>query len=185
MKKYLPILILAVASSVSMADGYRCPPTNSAAGGWSPAECQQTDLANSHVSSGYACPAESSTAGGWVPIECTFGKKVCADCGVVESVNTIEIEDASGLGAATGAVAGGLLGNQIGKGNGKTLATLLGAVGGGVAGHYGEKYLRKKTRWDIVVLMEDGTHRTVSYQAAPDFKAGDKVKVTGNSLSKN
>ncbi len=142
-------------------------------------------LASSAAWAGYACPPESSTSGGWTPLECVQAKKpVCADCGTVESVNMVETEDASGLGAVAGAVAGGVLGNQVGKGKGKTLATVIGAVGGGVAGHYGEKYLRKKTRWDVVVLMEEGTHRTVSYDEAPDLKAGDKVKVNGNSLTR-
>jgi outer membrane lipoprotein SlyB len=134
---------------------------------------------------GYQCPANTSTGGGWVPPECVQTQHpVCADCGTVEAVNTVETDEASGLGAVAGAVAGGVRGNQVGKGKGKTLATVLGAVGGGVAGHYGEKYLRKKTRWDVVVLMEDNTHRTVSFDQAPDYKPGDKVKVRGNSLSR-
>lgn len=142
-------------------------------------------LASSVASAAYSCPAENSSAGGWTPPECVSAKKaVCADCGTVEAINVVETEDASGLGAVAGAVAGGVLGNQVGKGKGKTLATVLGAVGGGVAGHYGEKYLRKKTRWDVVVLMEDSTHRTVSFEAAPEFKAGDKVKVSGTSLTR-
>lgn len=142
-------------------------------------------LASSAATAGYSCPAENSSAGGWLPLECVPAKKaVCADCGTVEVVNVVEVEDASGLGAVAGAVAGGVLGNQVGKGRGKTLATVLGAVGGGVAGHYGEKYLRKKTRWDVVVLMEEGTHRTISFDAAPEFRTGDKVKVNGDSLTR-
>lgn len=137
------------------------------------------------VFAGYACPPESSSSGGWLPPECVVAKKaICADCGVVEAVNVVETDDASGLGAAAGAVAGGLLGNQVGKGKGKTLSTVIGAVGGGVAGHYGEKYLRKKTRWDVVVIMEDGTHRTMSYDADPNFIVGEKVQVNGGNLSK-
>jgi outer membrane lipoprotein SlyB len=134
---------------------------------------------------GYKCPAENNTSGGWLPPECVQAKKaICVDCGTVEAVNVVEAEDESGLGVAAGAVAGGVLGNQIGKGKKRALATVIGAVGGGVAGHYGEKYLRKKTRWDVVVLMEDSTHRTVSFEAAPEFKQGDKVKVSGGSLTK-
>ncbi|GBG13356.1 uncharacterized protein NMK_0902 [Novimethylophilus kurashikiensis] len=142
-------------------------------------------LIGTNAVAAYQCPASNTTGGGWTPPECVqMQKPVCADCGTVEAVNTVETEDASGLGAVAGAVAGGVLGNQVGKGKGKTLATVLGAVGGGVAGHYGEKYLRKKTRWDVVVLMEDNTHRTVSFDQAPDYKQGDKVKVSGNSLSR-
>lgn len=128
----------------------------------------------------YACPSASDTRGGWTPPSCAQPVK-CPDCGVVESINLVK--DASGLGAAAGAVAGGLLGNKVGKGKGRTLATIAGAVGGGVAGHYGEKYLRK--RWDVVVKLEDGTHKTVSYDKEPDFAVGDNVKVVDNGLVKN
>ena len=144
-----------------------------------------TIMASTSAFAGYACPPAGNTAGGWTPPECVPAQKaLCADCGTVEAVNMVETEDASGLGAAAGAVAGGILGSQVGKGKGKTLATIVGAVGGGVAGHYGEKMLRKKTRWDVIVLMEDGTHRTVSFDADPGYQAGNKVKVSANSLTR-
>lgn len=130
----------------------------------------------------YACPPASDKRGGWVPEACV--QAICADCGVVESVTKTDVDaDASGLGAAAGAVAGGLIGNQIGKGKGRTLATVIGAVGGGVAGHYGEKKLRGKTRWDVVVVMEDGSRRTLGFDQEPAYRAGDKVKVSGDTLS--
>jgi outer membrane lipoprotein SlyB len=132
---------------------------------------------------GYACPPSDSKAGGWTPPECLQAhKELCADCGTVEVVNVVQTDETSGLGAVAGAVVGGVLGNQVGKGKGKTLATVVGAVGGGVAGHYGEKMLRKKDRWDVIVLMEDGTHRTVSFDADPGYKDGDKVRLSGGSL---
>lgn len=125
----------------------------------------------------YACPSASDTRGGWIPPSCAQ-PVACSNCGVIESINLVK--DASGLGAAAGAVAGGLLGNQVGKGKGRTLATIAGAVGGGVAGHYGEKYLRK--RWDVVVKLDDGTHKTVSFDTEPGYAVGDKVKVVNNTL---
>lgn len=143
-------------------------------------------LASANAGAAYNCPSGSSTGGGWTPPECTqVASVVCADCGTVDSINAVETEDASGLGAAAGAVAGGLLGNQVGKGKGRTLSTIVGAVGGGVAGHYGEKHLRKKTRWDVIVLMEDGSRRSVSFDADPGFQAGDKVKVSSGSLTRH
>lgn len=101
-------------------------------------------------------------------------------------MNEIENEKTTGLGAVSGAVAGGVLGNQVGKskGKGRTLATLIGAVGGGVAGHYGEKYIGKKNTWEVVILMEDGSQKTISFDAAPDYAPGDKVKVSGDNLTK-
>ena len=88
--------------------------------------------ATTQAYAGYNCPAASSTGGGWTPPECTQAASVvCADCGTVDQVSMIEVEDASGLGAAAGAVAGGLLGNQIGGGTGKKVATVAGAAAGG------------------------------------------------------
>lgn len=142
-------------------------------------------LASSLAMAAYTCPAGNVTGGGWTPPECTQAAPVaCPDCGTVESVNIVETEDASGLGAAAGAVAGGLLGNQVGKGKGRTLSTIVGAVGGGVAGHYGEKYLRKKNRWDVIVVMQDNSRRSISFDADPNYKAGDKVKVGGGTLTR-
>jgi len=131
------------------------------------------------------CPAPSDTGGGWVPPVCVQAQPACPDCGVVEAVNVVETDEASGLGAAAGAVAGGVLGHQVGKGKGKTLATIIGAVGGGVGGHYAEKMLRKKTRWDVIVRLDDGSHKTVSYETEPEFRSGDKVKVVGGALVRN
>ncbi len=179
--------ILALTSSVVLANGYNCPAPNSPGGGWIPLECQQAGhiAATPVFSGGYSCPPVNSNAGGWLPPECVLhNEALCVECGTVEAVNVVEIGDASGLGAVAGAVAGGVLGNQVGKGKGRTLATILGAVGGGAAGHYGEKYLRKKNRWDVVILMEEGTHRTISFDADPGYKPGEKVKVHGNNLTR-
>jgi outer membrane lipoprotein SlyB len=142
-------------------------------------------LAGTHAHAEYACPALEDARGGWLPPTCATKPAACKDCGTVESVNMVETDEASGVGAVAGAVAGGLLGNQVGKGRGRTLATIAGAVGGGVAGHYGEKYLRKKTRWDVTVLMDDGSRRTVPFDADPGFRVGDKVKMNGNVITRN
>ena len=180
-------LILFSASSAAFAE-YACPAASSTGGGWSPPECSQTQTqtpAQSQApaqSGGYSCPAADNTSGGWTPLECSPRQVACADCGTVESVNKVETEEATGLGAVAGAVAGGLLGHQVGKGKGKTLATVVGAVAGGVGGHYGEKLLRKKTRWDVIVLMQDATHRLLSFDNEPGYKAGDKVKINGTNL---
>lgn len=108
---------------------------------------------------------------------------VCADCGVVESVRTVKAPaDPSGLGAAAGGVVGGLLGNQVGKGSGRTIATLIGIAGGAYAGHQVEKTQRTSTRWEVGVRMENGEHRTVTLDAEPVWRTGDKVRLQGNRL---
>ncbi|MGZ5786877.1 MAG: glycine zipper 2TM domain-containing protein, partial [Ramlibacter sp.] len=69
-------------------------------------------------------------------------QEVCRNCGVVESVTTVQREGKTrGIagtkvtpGMAIGGVVGGVLGNQIGSGNGRAATTVLGAAGGAYAG---------------------------------------------------
>lgn len=108
---------------------------------------------------------------------------VCADCGLVESVREVKAAaDPSGLGAAAGGVVGGLLGNQVGKGSGRTIATLIGIAGGAYAGHQVEKTQRTTSRWEVGVRMENGEYRTVTLDAEPVWRTGDKVRLQGNRL---
>jgi outer membrane lipoprotein SlyB len=108
---------------------------------------------------------------------------VCADCGLVESVREVKASaDPSGVGAAAGGVVGGLLGNQVGKGSGRTIATLIGIAGGAYAGHQVEKTQRTSSRWEVGVRMENGEYRTVTLDAEPVWRTGDKVRLQGNRL---
>ena len=89
------------------------------------------------------------------------------------------------LGAIAGGVAGAALGNQIGKGDGNTAATVIGAVGGAVAGREVEKRVRSNTVYDVVVKLNDTSSKTVRFESDPGFKAGSKVKVSGDTLVVN
>lgn len=129
----------------------------------------------------YNCPPATSKAGGWLPPECQ--NNLSGDEGVIEAINKTESGDASGVGAVAGAVAGGVIGNMASKKK-KTLSTVIGAVAGGVAGHYGEKYLKKTAHWEVVVKLNSGTTQTFKLDAEPDFKVGDAVKVSGESVYK-
>ena len=105
----------------------------------------------------------------------------CAQCGVVESVQTVKVKgEASGVGAVAGGVLGGVVGNQFGGGNGRTAMTVLGAVGGGVAGHEIEKNVKAKTVYSVRVRMDDGSLRTLQQSQAP--AVGARVKVDGSTL---
>jgi outer membrane lipoprotein SlyB len=102
----------------------------------------------------------------------------CFNCGVVQSVNVVEVEGkGSGIGVVTGGVLGGLLGNQVGQGNGKTVATVVGAAGGAYAGNKVEKNINKVKAYDIVVRMHDGGTRTFHQNTDPGLASGDKVKI--------
>ena len=90
--------------------------------------------------------------------------------------------DGSALGAVAGGAAGAVVGHQFGRGTGKDLLTIAGAIGGAFAGHEIEKNVRKKTRYEISVRMEDGSLRTVSQDAAPGWQIGDRVKIVNNQV---
>jgi outer membrane lipoprotein SlyB len=112
-------------------------------------------------------------------------KSVCANCGVVVSINPVEKEGkGSGLGVIAGGVLGGLLGNQVGDGTGRDLATIAGAVGGAVAGNKIEKNAKKATSYDIVVRMDDGKMRTFNQAEEPSLAIDQKVKIENDTIVK-
>ena len=109
---------------------------------------------------------------------------ICADCGKVEGVRTVEqAAKPSGVGVLAGAAIGGLLGNQVGGGSGKTLATVAGAVGGGYAGNEIEKRTRKSVTYEVDVRMENGERKSFAYEAQPNWRAGDPVRVVNGTLA--
>ncbi|HKR45862.1 MAG TPA: glycine zipper 2TM domain-containing protein, partial [Paraburkholderia sp.] len=113
-------------------------------------------------------------------------RPVAADpnAGEVVAINTVqEPEPTTGLGAVGGAVAGGLLGNQVGGGRGRVLATIAGAVGGGLAGNGIEHAVRKATSYQVQVRMKDGSYRNFNYSTQPPVQVGERVHVSGDSLS--
>jgi outer membrane lipoprotein SlyB len=106
------------------------------------------------------------------------------NAGEVVAVNAVqESEPTTGLGAVGGAVAGGLLGNQVGGGRGRVLATIAGAVGGGLAGNGIEHAVRKATTYQVQVRMQDGSYRNFTYSTRPTVQVGERVHVSGDSLT--
>ena len=106
---------------------------------------------------------------------------ICADCGVVVSVRSVQKKgDGTGLGAVAGGVVGGALGNQMGKGSGRSAMTVLGAVGGGFAGHEIEKRARSEVVYEVRVRMDDGRMRTLQQRNAP--AVGTRVELEGSVL---
>jgi len=112
--------------------------------------------------------------------------KYCVNCGVVESINVVEVAgEGSYVGKIAGGVVGALIGSQIGKGRGTTAAEIAGAVGGAVAGDAIEKRVKKTKHYDVIVRLQNGGTQTISYAAEPAFKVGDKVRVEGGTLVLN
>jgi outer membrane lipoprotein SlyB len=110
-------------------------------------------------------------------------KTYCASCGTVTSIEQIKVQGhGTGLGAVGGAVAGGVVGNQFGGGSGRTAMTVLGVVGGGLAGNEVEKKVRSSTEYRVYVRTEDGRSRYFTYQQAPPFRDGDRVRIQNGTL---
>jgi len=108
---------------------------------------------------------------------------VCVDCGVVQSIQPIEVKgEASGAGAVLGGVAGMVVGHQMGEGKGKTLAKVVGAAGGAYAGHQAEKNIKKIYEYQVAVRMNDGSYRTVTLPNADGLNTGLRVRVVGNNI---
>lgn len=111
---------------------------------------------------------------------------VCADCGVIESINTVEVKgEATGAGAIAGAVGGLIVGNQIGSGRGKTLAKVAGAAGGAYAGHQIEKNVRKIVQYQLALRMDDGSRRTVTQANGDGLTAGSRVRLMDGMVVPN
>ena len=127
----------------------------------------------------------SSTAGGTVAGSGP-GRNVaavCNNCGTVTSVRTVKQQGEAGLiGPIAGGALGGLAGSQIGGGSGKSIATVVGAVGGAVVGTEVERRQKSTTSYVVGVRLNDGTTREFTFQSAPGFNQGDRVKVVDGSL---
>ncbi len=109
--------------------------------------------------------------------------RYCANCGVVESVNAVEVKGDGGyVGKIAGGVIGGLLGNQVGGGRGQDVMTVVGVVGGAMAGNEIEKRRNKTVHYDVVTRLQGGGVQTVTYATEPPFRVGDKVRVENGVL---
>ncbi len=117
------------------------------------------------------------------PVAKPAAARVCTECGVIDAINAQDHKGAgTGIGAVGGAVVGGLIGNQIGSGRGNTAATVVGAVGGAVAGNEVEKRVKSTKDYKVSVRMDDGTFQSFTFDAAPPYAVGDKVKVIDGKL---
>jgi outer membrane lipoprotein SlyB len=112
--------------------------------------------------------------------------RACANCGVVEAINLVDVKGpGSYLGLIAGGVAGAVLGSQVGQGNGRTAAQVIGAAGGAYAGREIEKQIKKTQVWEVVARLEGGGSQTLSFQADPGFKVGERVRVENGTLVHN
>lgn len=108
--------------------------------------------------------------------------------GRVVNIETVRVQDSSGVGAGgaiIGGVLGGLVGHNVGGGSGRTLATAAGVVGGALAGsavqnHAGGGSVRDIYR--VTVEARDGSLRSFDYPNPPQLNIGDRVRIEGDQL---
>lgn len=112
----------------------------------------------------------------------------CAQCGVVRSVNLVEVGNDSAdekniLGTIAGGVLGGVLGHQVGGGDGKKLATVAGAVGGAYAGNRVQNNMQKGDKvYRVAIQMASGEMRTLDLTENPDVAVGSAVRIEDGKL---
>ncbi|OZI21298.1 hypothetical protein CAL26_28135 [Bordetella genomosp. 9] len=113
----------------------------------------------------------------------------CPQCGVVVSINTVQVPAQNNgepiVGTVAGGVVGGVVGNQFGGGHGRTALTVLGAVGGALAGREIERNIKQQqtvTRYQLVARTNDG--RTHTFHSATPFQysPGQAIRVENNQL---
>ena len=105
----------------------------------------------------------------------------CADCGTVVTTNRKDEKGSGTAGTVVGGVGGAVAGNVIGH---NTTSTVLGGVGGAVAGNVIGKKLTRKKIWSVQVKMDNGATQDVDYTSDPNFKQGERVRVTNGTLTR-
>ena len=182
------VMALAAALVVNRSDARSDVPTAATAGTATTEATSTTRFATDSSKVPPASPIKRTPAAQVVAKSSSVA--VCADCGTVQSVTTVQRQGpvngvpvgntTIGLGTVAGGLLGGLLGNQVGNGNGKTAATVLGAAGGAYAGNVVEKNMKKVTVYDVRVRMDDGTTRNMDISTS--LPVGSKVIVEGKNL---
>jgi outer membrane lipoprotein SlyB len=103
--------------------------------------------------------------------------------GTIDSIQIMQAQRSSGVGAVTGGLIGGLLGNQVGGGSGRAVATVAGAVGGAVVGNNVEGNRNAgKEEYQISVRMDNGDTRIIQQDSIVDLRVGNRVRLIDGRL---
>ena len=106
--------------------------------------------------------------------------------GTIDSIQIMQAQRSSGVGAVTGGLIGGLLGNQVGGGSGRAVATVAGAVGGAVAGNAIQNSRNPNVRetYRVSVQLDNGAPRAFDVPATGDLRIGDRVRIDNGQISR-
>jgi outer membrane lipoprotein SlyB len=134
-------------------------------------------------------PSQAPVASGQPPAAQQPSAAACLQCGVVVSVNTVQVpvqnQSEPIVGTVAGGVVGGVVGNQFGGGHGRTALTVLGAVGGALAGREIERNIKQQqtvTRYQLVARTNDGRTHTFNSATPFQYAPGQAIRVENNQL---
>ncbi|OZI54024.1 glycine zipper 2TM domain-containing protein [Bordetella genomosp. 4] len=171
------------ASSGVVGQGEAAPPA---------AQADASAQGRTEAPSPAPAPAKSASASKSSASQTSVAGKssaTCANCGVVETVRTVQVpkknEGYNVVGTVAGGVVGGVVGHQFGGGSGKDALTVLGAVGGALAGHEIERNIRQQqtvTHYELTVRMDNGSKRTFRSSQPFAYASGDHVRVENDQL---
>ncbi len=107
----------------------------------------------------------------------------CSDCGTVIAINRRDqkSEGSQTTGTVIGGVGGAVAGKMIGDSN---TAAVVGGLGGAALGNIIGKNVGKKKIWSVQVKLETGKVIGIDYEAEPDLRQGDRVRVVDGRLQR-
>lgn len=155
-----------------------------------PAAAQTSATVQGQASAPVQSPSKA-TPGAQAPTaaKSSASASACVNCGVVESIRTVQVpvknDGHNVVGTVAGGVLGGVVGHQFGGGSGKDALTVLGAVGGALAGHEIERNIRQQqtvAHYELTVRMDNGSKRTFRSSQPFAYASGDHVRVENDQL---
>jgi len=104
---------------------------------------------------------------------------VCALCGTIESIRTVEVFEEAG---PAGGAAEPKSGTESGGTGASHALSVVDTLSNALGGNEVAKSARKRYVYRVTVRMDDGSFRAISVSSPPGFTAGDKVRVVEGRL---
>jgi len=104
---------------------------------------------------------------------------VCAVCGTIESIRTVEVLDEA---STTGGAAESKSGTDSSAAGSNQAMSVLDTLSSALTGSEAAKNARKRYAYRVTLRMDDGSFRAISQSSPPVFAVGDKVRVVEGRL---